>query len=67
MEHPLKKAREKKGLSQGQLAIRSGIAKATISRLETGVITNPQTSTVLALERALELRRGTLVFTPVAA
>jgi transcriptional regulator with XRE-family HTH domain len=61
MEHPLKKAREKKGLSQGQLAIRSGVAKATISRLETRVITNPQMNTLVALEDALDLKRGTLV------
>lgn len=62
MEHPLKKKREKKKLSQGRLAALSGVAKATISRLETGVITNPQTDTVQALEDALDLKRGSLVF-----
>jgi transcriptional regulator with XRE-family HTH domain len=62
MEHPLKQKRAKKKLSQGKLAALSGVAKATISRLETGVITNPQTNTVNALEDALGLKRGTLVF-----
>jgi transcriptional regulator with XRE-family HTH domain len=66
MEHPLKKAREKKGLSQGQLAALSGVAKATISRLETGVITNPQMDTLNALEDALDLKRGGLRFESAA-
>lgn len=62
MEHTLKKARERKRLSQGRLATLSGVAKATISRLETGVITNPQTDTVKALEAALDIKRGSLQF-----
>jgi transcriptional regulator with XRE-family HTH domain len=66
MEHPLKKAREKKKLSQGQLARESGVAKATISRLETGVITNPTSDTLNALEDALDLKRGTLRFESAA-
>jgi len=67
MEHSLKKARQKKRLSQDKLATLSGVAKATISRLETGVITNPQIDTVRALEGALDLKRGSLVFRRMAA
>ncbi len=66
MEHPLKKAREKKDLSQGELARLSGVAKATISRLENGVITNPTSDTLNALEDALDLKRGTLRFESAA-
>jgi len=66
MQQHLRRAREKKKLSQGQLAALSGVAKATISRLETGVITNPQTDTLNALEDALDLRRGTLRFESAA-
>lgn len=67
MEHPLRQKRTKKRLSQGRLAKISGVSKATISRLETGVITNPTTDTLNALEDALEIRRGALRFESASA
>lgn len=63
MEHiTLLVARAKAGLSVAELEALSGVSKATISRLETGAITNPKLGTVIALERALGLVRGLLVF-----
>jgi transcriptional regulator with XRE-family HTH domain len=53
----LKPARERRGWTQEQLAELSGVDKATISRLESGVITNPLYETVRELERALKLRQ----------
>lgn len=36
MDHPLRQFRERRGLSQGDLAERASTTKATISRIETG-------------------------------
>jgi len=49
------------------LAERSGVSKATISRIEAGEIQNPSNDTVTKLELALRLKRGTLVFGQVMA
>lgn len=49
-------------LTMEQLAALSGVVKSTISRIEAGLITNPSNDTVKALEQALKLRPGTLVF-----
>lgn len=57
----LKAAREKKGWTLEQVAEASGVHKSTVSRLERGE-TQPQHDTVNALEAALGLKRGTLVF-----
>lgn len=58
----LKAARERAGLGLRELALKSGVGQATVSRLENGVITNPQRDTEMALEQALGLERGSLVF-----
>jgi transcriptional regulator with XRE-family HTH domain len=58
--------REKRRLTLEELAEKSGVHKSTISRLERGE-TKPEHATVTALEAALGLRRGTLVFGEVAA
>lgn len=58
----LKEARDAKGWTQEQLAIASGIQQSAISKLERGDVLDPQKSTADALEDALTLRRGTLVF-----
>ena len=44
--HDLRKAREKAGLSLTDLEKRTGIDKATLSRLETGKQTNPTIETL---------------------
>lgn len=68
MQHiTLKRARENAELSQQQLVDRCAakgatVSKATISRIENGAITNPLHDTVRALEQALDLEPGQLVF-----
>lgn len=58
----LRQAREAKGWTQEQLAAASGINQRNISKIETGGTEDPQNSTVIALETAMDLERGTLVF-----
>lgn len=58
----VKTARERRGWDQKTLAQRSRVGQSTISRIESGEITNPSNDTVQKLELALRLRRGTLVF-----
>ncbi len=50
----LSRMRKKQGLTQEELARRSGLATATISKLEEGKSTDPKMSTVLKLAMALE-------------
>lgn len=58
----LHQARTDKGWTQEELAAKSGIDQRVISKIELGKTDDPQNSTVRALEKALRLRRGTLVF-----
>lgn len=58
----LKTARDRRGWTMDELAQRSGVSKATISRIEAGEVSNPSNDTVASLETALKLRRGSLVF-----
>jgi transcriptional regulator with XRE-family HTH domain len=59
----LKQARKAKGWTQKQLEAASGIQQGTISRLERrSAELFPAYTTVYALEDALGLKRGTLVF-----
>lgn len=51
--HDLKKAREAAGLSLADVAERSGIDKAALSRLENGVQDNPTVETLLRYAAAL--------------
>ena len=62
MQLTLKRAREKRGLTFAKLAEKSGVHKATVARIERGEV-QPMHATVNALEDALDLKRGTLVFT----
>lgn len=56
----LKEARLRAGLTQVELAEKSGVDQRNISKLEHGG--DPLNSTAEKLEAALCLRRGTLVF-----
>lgn len=58
----LKQARDDKGWTQEQLAAESGVDQRAISKIERGAVEDPQNSTVKALEEALGLKRGTLIF-----
>jgi ribosome-binding protein aMBF1 (putative translation factor) len=49
----LRRERERQGLSLTDLAERTGIDRATISKLETGKIANPTVGTLRTLVRAL--------------
>lgn len=58
----LLEAREKKGWTQQKLEAESGVNQRNISKIERGEIRDPQNSTAEALERALGVERGTLIF-----
>jgi len=63
----LRQARALRRLTQQQLeaeTVRLGfkVDQRNISKIESGGITDPRNSTVSVLERALNLKRGTLVF-----
>jgi transcriptional regulator with XRE-family HTH domain len=49
----LRRERERQGMSLTQMAERTGIDRATISKLETGKIANPKVGTLRTLARAL--------------
>ena len=53
MKNRLRMFREKAGLSQQQLAIKSGVGKTTISSIEIGQTANPGVSAAFRLSRAL--------------
>lgn len=61
MQLTLKQARKKRNLTFAQLAAKSGVHKATVARIERGEV-RPMHETVVELEAALGLKRGTLVF-----
>ncbi|HTR75365.1 MAG TPA: helix-turn-helix transcriptional regulator [Solirubrobacterales bacterium] len=56
----LKAARTKLGLTQEQVAERSGVHPTEVSRIEAGK-RDPQVSTIEKLARAVELRPGELL------
>ena len=62
----LRSAREARGWTVADLVKASGVGRATIYRLESGDTPNPANSTVVDLETALGVQRGTLQFGPTA-
>lgn len=62
----LKKLREQKGLSQGDIFRKTGIERSYLSRLESGQIDDPRLTTVVVLARALGLSVDDLVREAVA-
>ena len=54
----LRRERERQGLSLTDMAERTGIDRATISKLETGKISNPTIGTIRTYARALGRRLG---------
>ncbi len=56
----IKKLRESKKMSQGNLARVSGVAQSTISYIESGQ-KNPSITTVLKLAKALEIDVNALI------
>ena len=57
----LRAERERQGLSLSDVSERSGIDRATLSKLETGKVPNPTVSTLRALARALNKRLSWLL------
>lgn len=58
----LREARTKAGLTQDELAERSGVDQTTISSLECGRRANPSLNTVMRLAKALGVAMTRLVF-----
>jgi transcriptional regulator with XRE-family HTH domain len=52
----IRRARSRQGLSQQELAARSGVAYATVRKIERGETANPGFFTVADIARALGLR-----------
>lgn len=52
----LKELREKKQLTQQDLAEKSGVSRITISAIETGVQKNVTVKTLLSLSKALNVK-----------
>ena len=57
----LRAERQRQGLSLSDVSERSGIDRATLSKLETGKVPNPTVGTLRALARALNKRLSWLV------
>lgn len=51
MSERLRKAREGRGITQADAAAKAGIAKGTLSYLESGITTQPNVETLLALAK----------------
>ena len=60
----LRLIREMRGLTQGQLAVKSGVAQGNISRWESGERKNAKISTIGKLARALEATVSDLLVLP---
>src|SRR5829696_2135630 len=61
----LRYIREKKGLTQQELAKRAGVTQDSVSRIETGE-RNPRRSTLEKLARALEVQDPSMLAFPMA-
>ena len=57
----VKKFREEKGWTQGELSERSGVGRITISRMESGVLEETSAGTLVKLATALGCEMGDLV------
>lgn len=62
MGYKIREYREKKGLTQDELASRSGVGRVTISLIETGVTRNVSSQTLLKLAKALDVKVDELFF-----
>lgn len=66
MQLTLKRAREQRRLTKAALAKKCGVHKSTVGRIESGEV-SPLHETVTAMEAALDIKPGTLVFHDEAA
>lgn len=58
----IKEIREKKKMSQEELAIKSGVSRTIISNLESGNIINTTASTISKIAKALEVKVSDIFF-----
>ena len=63
MGYRLKEIREEKGVTQEELAEKSGVSRGTISAIENGTSRATTTKTLVALARALETTVESIFFT----
>jgi transcriptional regulator with XRE-family HTH domain len=61
IKEKLRMARRRAALTQGELAAKAGVGVATITRLETGDITEPCVSTLRKLAEALNVEPAELL------
>lgn len=62
MAYKIVEMRKKKGLTQDELAKRSGVSRAIVSGLESGRIRTTTTQTLLKLAKALGCRVADIFF-----
>lgn len=58
----IKEIREKKKMSQEELAIKSGVSRAIISNLESGTFINTTALTIIKIAKALEVKVSDIFF-----
>ena len=63
MGYCLKEVREEKGMTQEELAEKSGVSRGTISAIENGTSRATTTKTLVALARALDTTVESIFFT----
>lgn len=51
----IKEIRKKKGISQRELAIRSGISKTNVGEIEVGVVKSPAFTTIVKFAKVLNV------------
>lgn len=61
MKFKVKEKREEKNLTQEELSQRSGVGRITISRLESGALSETNAGTLMRLAQALECKMQDLV------
>jgi len=52
----IKEARAKEGLTQRELAEKSGVKYSTLVKIETGVIKNPRVMNIIKLQEVIKLK-----------
>lgn len=63
MKYSIEEARKNKGLTQNELAVRSGVSRTIISGLESGRIQNTTAGTLLKIASALGVNVEDIFFT----
>lgn len=57
----LKHIREDREITQKELSKMSGVSYSTLTKLESGVITNPSFQTIVRISKALDIRIDDLI------